>query len=482
MKTRFAVNAGAAATLLFASLTNAFAQATPSAALATATPWKPVWLTEVSLGYRQGYDNNVFLSGVDPVFYPLTYLGPCVGSVTARRDHGSFFETISPKVAIDLAKLLGKDSILKTLSFGYAPDFVFYNDTPSENYIAHRLTSTIAAKCNDLSFQLDEAFTYIDGDKYGPTYPGSYYSVYGYAPLRERREQWQDRTTLTLTYDRPDWFFRPTGALLYYDLKTKQLAVPTANAGYMNFVDRYDINGGADFGYKIATNFALTVGYRIGHQYQQRLPAALDTGFSPAACGQSASSDYQRLLLGFEGSPSSWLTVKVQAGPDFRDYNANAPVRDTTPVAFYGEGSLTAKASKDDTLAFSCRRWRWVGSTGRAPSDESSIEFGYKHQFDSQWSTKLGFRANAADYSGGVSWKTTPSPATAPTNLRNDWLYVISAGVQYDVTSSLSLDVAYAASMGRNEQDRADLAAAQLPVSKRQFNDQVVSMGAKYKF
>ncbi|MEO5366569.1 MAG: hypothetical protein H7831_09490 [Magnetococcus sp. WYHC-3] len=473
MQHQFAQKAIALTTLLFATASTVSAQATTPAT----TSWKPAWLTEVSISIREGYDNNIYGSGVDSVYYPGSFTGPIDGSVTATKEHGSFFNSITPKVAIDLAKLLDKESILKTLAFGYAPEFVTYHDAPSENYIAHRLTSTIAAKCDNLSFLLDEAFTFIDGDKYAPTYPGGYYSVYGYAPLRERREQWQDRTTATLTYDQESWFMRATGSLLAYNLKTVQMAVPTANASYLNFVDRYDINGGVDFGYKIATNLAVTVGYRVGHQYQEELSNAIDP------YDQTASSDYQRLLLGVEGSPVKWLKMKVQAGPDFRDYNDNAPVRDSNPIAFYGEGSLTATPSKDDTIALNCRRWRWIGSTGKAPADESSYELSYKRQINSQWSSKLGFRAQSADYSCGESWSAgNHAQATAPTNFRNDWAYVLSAGVQYDVSSSLSLDVAYAATMGRNAQDRADLAASQLPTSTRQFNNQVVSMGAKYKF
>lgn len=459
--------------LLLATVATVFAQTAPPAA----TPWKPVWLTEVSISIREGYDNNVYGSGVDSVFYPGTFTGPIDGSVTATKNHGSFFNSITPKVAIDLAKLLGKDSILKTLAFSYAPEFVTYHDAPSENNIAHRIGSTIAAKYDNLSFQLDEAFTYIDGDEYAPTYPGSYYSVYGYGPARERREQWQNRATATLTYDQEQWFVRATGSMLMYNLMTKQLAVPTANAGYLNFADRYDINGGVDFGYKLATNLAVTVGYRVGHQYQQELPDAIDPYH------QSSSSDYHRLLLGVEGSPAKWLKLKVQAGPDFRDYNDNAPVRDSDPIAFFGEGSLTATASKDDTITFNCRRWRWMGSGGKTPADETSIDLGYKHKFNSQWSAKLGARAQSADYSCGESWSASNhAQATGVTNFRNDWLYTLSAGVQYDITKSISLDVAYAASMARNAQDRADLAASQLPTSKRQFNEQVVSMGAKYMF
>jgi opacity protein-like surface antigen len=494
MQIRLVRSVSAATAGLFVSLTTAaWAQTNQPASLPAGgavlrtethapilLPPKSKWLTELSLGFREGFDNKVYASGVDWKYYPSSYQGPYPGSVTAEKNRGSFFETISPRVAVDPAKLLGDDSIWKQLAFSYAPDFVFYNDAPSESYSAHRLASTIAAKCDNVSYLLDEGCTYIDGDKFGPTYPGKYYSVPGQGILRERRKQWQDRTAASLTYDQESWFLRPTFSLLDYDLKTDQLNVPAKDAGYLNYVDRYDVNGGADVGYQVMKDFAVTMGYRAGYQYQQKLPLAVDP------YGQSASSDYQRLLLGIEGKPLNWLTVKFQAGPDFRDYNAAAPVRDRNPVTFYGEGSLTAKASVDDTISFNYRQWRWVSSTGCSPDNESSYDLGYKHRFADQWSGKLGVRAQSADYSCGESWTSgNHNPVAALPYYKNDWLYVFSAGVQYDVTANLSLDIAYAASLGRNAQDAADLAKMsgnQLPALKRQFDDQVVSLGAKFKF
>ena len=470
MNNRLVQGASALAALLFAAV------ATAQTSQGTDT-WRLSWLTEASFSFREGYDNNVFISGVDSHYYPGSYVGPIPGSVWAEKNHGSFFQVYTPKIAMDLAKLQdNKDGVLKTFALSYAPDFYQYNDAPSENNIAHKIGSTVVAQCHDITFQLDEAFTYVDGEKLGPTYPGKYYDPIGHAITRDRREQWQDRTTATLTYDQPDWFVRPTGSLLDYNMKTDQKSVPTANATYMNYVDRMDANVGADFGYKVATNFALTVGYRVGHQHQQKLPSSVD------AYGQTSDNDYQRILFGFEGTPLTWLKVKVQAGPDFRDYNPKTPVRDRTPVTYYGEGSLTAAATKNDTITLGYKHWRWLSSTAKVSDDESNYELNYKHQFNSQWSSKLGFRAQQADYSCSEDWSGATPPVNPGTNYKNQWDYTFSAGVQYDITKSLSLDLTYAAILGRNLQDRSDLASSQLPSLKRQFDDQTVTMGAKYKF
>ena len=474
MMNRIARTASALAALLLATATLA---QTNTPALSKATNWKPAWLTEVSLSFRQGYDNNVYASGCASRYYPAYVVYP--GSVLAEKNHAVFFEMFTPKVATDFAKIMGEDSLVKKLAFSYAPDFVAYNGAPSEDYIAHRLVAAIILKCDDLTFQLDEAFTDIEGSKYGPTFPGKYYSAYGQPFDRERRAQLQDRTTVSLTYDQPSWFIRPTASLLGYDMHTDLLPVIPTSSGYLNYPDRFDLNGGADLGYKLDKELAVTLGYRAGEQYQQRLPPTIDTTLQ----GQTADNDYQRILLGIEGKLTTWLSGKVQAGPDFRHYGASAPVRDSNPVTWYGEGALTATASKDDTITLTYRRWRWVSSTAYVPDDESNYELTYKHRFNDQWSAKLGFRAQCADYSCGEAWTAAShNPATATTNFRNDWLFTPSAGVQYDITTSLSLDLAYAANLGRNEQDRANLAALQLPTTMRQFDEQIISMGAKYKF
>jgi len=464
MQNQLARNARTTAILLFSTVAAAFAQTN-----------QPAWLTEASIAIRGGYDNNVFMSGCDPRYLPV-YAGPVPGSVTAEKNHGSFFEMLTPKVAADFAKLLGGDNLVQTLTFSYAPDFVAYDDAPSEDYIAHRLAATIVLKCHDLAFALDEGFTDIEGRKYAATYPGKYFSSYGHGFVRERRDQFQDRTTATLTYDQESWFFRPTASLLGYDLHTDLIAIPSSsvNYGYLNYVDRSDLNGGADLGYKLNKDLAVTLGYRAGEQYQQRLPFAIDP------YGQTSDNDYQRVLLGIEGKLTSWLSGKLQAGPDFRSYDAAAPVREHDPVTFYGEGVLTAIASAYDTIAFNYRQWRWVSSTGCVPYNDNTFGLTYKHQFTDRLMGRLGFCVQSSDYNVGEVISATPIP-----NYRNDWMYTAAAGVQYALTSRITLDLAYAATLGRNAQGDADLSQAsgsQLPATKREFDDQVVSLGVQYKF
>jgi len=156
-------------------------------------------------------------------------------------------------------------------------------------------------------------------------------------------------------------------------------------AGYQNYVDRSDVNGGLDFGYKVTEDLAVTVGYRYGHQYQQAMPDTIDTLTVHGQQAQS-SADYQRLLLGVEGKPVKWLKVELQAGPDFRNYAANTethitPVNDKNPVKLYGEAALAAEVTANDSLAFKYKGYQWVSGTGTTPYFESSYDLTYRAQY-----------------------------------------------------------------------------------------------------
>ncbi|MFZ4394940.1 MAG: outer membrane beta-barrel protein [Kiritimatiellia bacterium] len=466
------------ATLLFATTATAFAQNNPSTgdAASAAKPAnppaaasqplfaKPAWLTELSLGIRAGYDNNVYRNGAD---LPAVVPAPWSGSDLALPNKGSFFESVSPKIVVDFAKIGGTNSILRTLALSYAPEFVTYNNAPSESYNAHRVGLNLGATSGDLSLLVDEQFTYNDGNKFGPTFPGSRLSAYGSGITRERREKVGNVANASVKYDQPDWFLRPTLSLLSDNYLAEHSPSPTP-AGYQNFGDRSDFNYGADVGYKVTKDFALLAGYRLGEQHQETLH------INPQP--YTSSSDYQRFLLGFEGKPTKWLTAKLLAGPDLRQYNDKAPVRDSNPNTYYAEGSLSAKVTPDDTITFGYKQWQYVLGSGRSPYFDSNFDLGYKHQFNKQWSANLGARLQSSDYTVGNN------PGTADTNPRNDRLYTLSAGVQYAVTANLTLDVAYSYALARNAGDVGAAPLVTRPVSYREFDDQIVSLGAKFKF
>jgi hypothetical protein len=406
---------------------------------------KPAWLTDLSLGVKESYDNNVFLSEV--------------GSLA---DRDSWVTSVAPKVGFNFAPLLGDQKTLQVLSLGYAPEFVIYHDESSESYNAHRTAATVQGKAGDVSFTVDNGFNYIDGNTDGPIYNKGR-SAFGAVLLSTRRAQYQDKGKIAIQYDQEKWFVRPTASLLYFDFLTNLRTTP----GYDNYADREDINGGVDFGYKLQPKLALTLGYRYGHQWQQQYGPSIDK------LHLSSPNDYQRVLFGVEGKPWNWLTASLQVGPDIRNYQENSPthttpVNDKNPVKYYGEGTLTADATANDSFTFKYKQWQWLAVTGKIPYYDSLFDLSYRHKFNAKLSLDLGARLQDWDFTSG----------NQAASLRDDRQYSFSAGVNYAFTSHFNGNLAYVAELGRNAQD----ALTDAVIATREFDHHLVSLSFQYKF
>jgi opacity protein-like surface antigen len=434
-------------------------------AIAPATLQKPAWLTDLSIGVKESYDDNVFYGGTIPA--GTTYV-PVVGSTEALKGHWSWVTTVSPKVGFNFAPLLGDQKALQALTFGYAPDFVSYHNAESESYNIHRISTAIKGKSDAFSYNLENGFNYIDGNKYGAVYPGSYLNAYSTGTIRERREQFQDRAKITLQYDWEKWFLRPNATLLYYDLLTKQIN----SSGYQNYADRYDVNGGADVGYKLQKDLALTVGYRYGHQNQEKYP------FITTPAQYSSPSDYNRVLFGIEGKPAKWLAVSVQAGPDFRNYAADAQVKDRDLTTYYGEAAVTVTPTTKDTIAFKYKQWQWVSSTGRIPYFDSLYDLSYARKLTDALSLTLGGRLVESDYTSANNPNGPAGASGATIGNRDDVQYTLSAGLRYAFNSNFSADLGYSYDFGRNVQD----GLSTIQQDARKYDHQLVSLGVTVKF
>jgi len=429
--------------LLAVSLASAQESALPAALTSkpAASFGIPSWISELSVGILESYDNNALgVSGDGPM-----------------GKQWSWVTSVSPKIGFNLLPAFGDRKVIKTFTIRYSPDFIRYHDLTSESYSAHRITTTTKGKSDQLSFGLENGFLYVDGSRVAPTYLGNDAgrSTYAMSLPRERRAQFQDRAKVTLQYDLTRVFVRPVGSLLYYDLLTDQRLA----AGYQNFVDRYDANGGVDFGFRPAPEVALTLGYRYGHQYHQQVVGSI----------YSSSNDYSRVLVGMEGKPFKWLTVALSGGPDFRSYEQAAPVSDRHPVKPYCEASMKADFTRGDSVVFKYLGWQWVSSTGRIPFFQEAYELSWNHKFEEHLTTDLGAKLVISDYTSG----------NIPASLRNDRLYCFSAGVTYSISANLGVKGDFSSSMGRNHQD--ELPAGQ-DARFREFDRFLTTIGLMMKF
>jgi hypothetical protein len=234
-------------------------------------------------------------------------------------------------------------------------------------------------------------------------------------------------------------------------------------------VDRYDVNGGVDLGYKLTPKLAAMLGYRYGSQYQQQSPAAITSD------NHYSSSDYQRVLLGLEGKPWNWLNVKLAGGPDFRSYNFQAPVNDFHPIKYYGEAVITATLTPSQSATFNYKQWQWVSGSGKVPYFDSTFALAYHWNATKQLGLDLGGKILEGDYTSG----NEVNPGGQNSSLRDDREYEISAGVTYAFTTRFSASVAYIYDLGDNVLNNLP---ASLGPAYRDFDHQVASLGLQYKF
>ena len=416
---------------------------------------KPDWLSELSLGVEECYDTNVYLSGVDHKFLPSSF-SVASGSAVARNNLSSFVTTVSPRIGLDLiplfSALFSGGKTLQTFSLAYAPSFAFYHGESDENNYAHRFLTALNGSRGSFSFDVDGSLSFIDGSRMAPTYPGALENAAAPTAPRERRRQLNSQATIDLKYDAGAWFLRPTGSLLFWDMQTKLLDVE----GYQNYVDRYELQGGADIGRRVSSQFAVTLGYRYGHQFQEKLP------FRPL----ESSNDFQRVLVGVEGKPWQWLKVNLRFGPDFRDFGSHAAVRDRNRVTYYGQGSVTATPTESDRVSFTFNEWLWTSQLGQIPYFDSSYELSYAHAVGTHLQLELGGVVHRYDYTLG----------DAPGSARDDIEYIAFAGVRYAFNTHFSADLTYAFHVGRNLLDNV------VDASTRSFDRNLVSLRARFAF
>jgi hypothetical protein len=452
-------------TPLSASQTSAIPANTPQTDtnFAGFTGWsKPAWLSDLSLGVKESYDDNVLrVSG------------------NGLPTESSWVDVLSLKLGFNLASVLADPGTFQTFSLVYQPDRATYSSASSENFTANRVNLVVNGKSGALSFGLDEAFLYNDGSKLAPTFAlnqlagaagnqnDKYRNSLAHAPARERRNQYQDRYTAFLQFDTQYVFFRPVSALNFIDMNTYLFNTSVAPyKGYQDWIDRYDINVGADIGFKVAPHWAITVGYRDGYQYQQQYSLAINSD------QHYSSNHYQRVLFGLEGK-LDWLTLTFFGGPDFRDFNPNTPISDLHTTRYYGEASGTAKLSKKQSLTLRYKDYIFVSSTGLVPYEEYTYSLLYHWDATKQLGIDLGAKLFEHNYTLG------DDVAGSAPSLRQDLDYEGLAGLTYVITPHLIASLNYNYDQGRN--NLSSLAATYAP-SYRNFTEGVYAAGLQYKF
>jgi len=396
---------------------------------------------------KETYDSNVYLQDSSPTNH-------VPGAVSAKKD--SLVTTASPRLTFEYAP---SAALKATLS--YTPDYTWYHNTPSENNMTHRWGLNAAGALDTAAWDVQNAFTYIDGSKTGPTFgrPGDCPALGG-IPLRDRRAAFIYRGGFKFTETLGRWMIRPVASAYDHDFLTHLRPSP-AGAVYENYIDRRELSGGLDVGYDPGHDTRLLAGYRYGRQDQYQ--SVTTTG---ARTNSPYSNAYHRILAGAEGAPASWLKFSVLAGPDFRQFDHDVPGFYADRLLWYVDASVTLLPIASDTIVLSTKRFEQPAFSSFSMYQDITYEAAWKHKFNNHWSGNAGFKLYIGD------WQL-------PVN-RDDWIYTPTAGLTYTYDKHFSADFSFLYDAARNEVSTG--AAGATYANGRDYTRVLVSLGARYTF
>jgi len=434
-----------AATLAMLGLT-----AVPVQAAVTNLTWK----AETTV--KETFDSNVYLqdNAPNPAYVAAA---KAAGFRPVEANKSSMVTTLTPKVGLDY-----KPGAAFNLSAGYSPEIAFYTSAEHEDYVTHRGTLNFSGAVDKTSWELLNAATYIQGSTQGPTFarPDDIPAIGG-IPLRDRRAAFIFRNGFRLTQTAGNWFFRPVASAYIHDFQTDQhYQTNKTQFSYENYVDRQEISGGLDIGYKAFKGTYLVAGYRYGRQDQYTLPGAGGTTLN-----SPFGNYYHRILLGVEGSPATWLKLAVLAGPDIRRFDSGTPAGfDRTKLLYYWDASVTVLPDKDDTVTLKSTRYEQPAFSSFSMYQDTKTDLAWRHKFNDQFSAQLGFTLYVGDWEKPVN--------------RDDWIYTPNATASYAFNKHLSAEFAYS----YDWVDSKVPANVEQYTSSHEFTRHLVSLAVKYAF
>lgn len=395
------------------------------------------WSLTGDLSIKHAFDSNVFLQDVEP--------DPSIAGA-AQPSRESFVTTITPKAGFRYDPLAGFN-----VSGSYAPEFAFFHSEPGEDFAAHRLALLFNGQVRQVTWQMQNNLTWIDGSDTGLIFggPGGSPAIGG-IPIRDRREAVIYRNTFTAFHNYGNWFFRPAAASYVHDFRT-ELRDPARHPSYQNYLDRNDFNLGLDIGYKAFGDGFVFVAWRIGWQHETELPPGKPFDYS---------NDYQRFLLGYEGQLTDWMKLKIFAGPDWRNFNHRTPPSfDPDRVEFFLDASAEVTLSKADTLLLTARQFEQPSSGTPSAYEDITYDVAWARKWGEKLSSKTGFKAYGGDWQAPVQ--------------REDWIFTPSVSVTYLASKQLGLDLAWS----------YDWSESRVPgKTGREFTRHIVSITARYSF
>jgi hypothetical protein len=375
----------------------------------------------------------------------------------------SWVSSVLPKLGLDY-----EPSAALHITGAYAPDVTIYHSASSEDYVAHRGILSLGGKGVDTTWELLNTAAYIDGSNEGPAFarPNDIPAL-GAIPVRDRREAFVFRNGFRLKQQFGEIFVRPVASSYIHDFKTEQRYVPPATRSsysYENYIDRQEVGGGLDVGYRILDGTDIVLGYRYGRQEQFKGPY----GSGGALIDSPYDNAYHRVLAGLEGRPAPWLKLSIMVGPDIRQFDGDAqrlyPGFDPDTLLCYLDGSVSWLPTKLDTITLRSTRYEQPAFSSFSMYEDFRTDLLWKHTWNEQFSCALGFTLYIGD------WQ-------APAH-RDDWVYTPNASLAYSFNKHLSGEIAYS----YDWTDSFVSAKVEPLTNSHEFTRHLATVGLRYAF
>jgi hypothetical protein len=361
--------------------------------------------TTLTATVSERFDSNVMLQNRGPlarIESPVTSVQPVVGAEWTAPTPGTL-----------------------KLGLQYAPDFSFFHERDEESYLRHVGVFKLTYRDAALNANALARAQFTDGSTEGPVWsvpgdPGSTPAL-GAAEVRYRRRNFYWQSPLDVRYDLPGMFARGVFEARVWDIMTEDRVIP--GSSYQNYVDRTDVNGGVDAGVKLGRGWEGAVGYRLGHQDQERLP------FGPPYTYQN---DYQRVVGGLSATPVKGLKLSGEVGPSFHEFNAAdlPPDADPSETLLYFQAGATFQIARETALKTTASQHLLPSTAGRANFQNLRTTTTLDHRLARAWRGSLRFDLQEYDYVRGLALR--------------DRVYTGEARIEYTLNPHLSLAAWYA--------------------------------------
>lgn len=385
---------------------------------------------------KETFDSNVYLQDEDPAPANVA-AAKAAGLTPVKANWSSFVTSILPKASLEY-----KPDPAFNLLASYAPDITWFHSASSENYVAHRGNLNFGGKLDETTWEFLNSAIVIDGSDQSLTFarPGEVTAIGG-LPLRDRRDSIVFRNSFRVTQPLgEEWFIRPLAGAYLHDFRTEQRYTPPAERSkyiYENAIDRQEVSGGLDLGYKIHAGTHLILGYRYGQQDQFSGPY----GRAGAVIDSPFDSTFHRVLVGVEGAPCKWLKLALLAGPDIREFSEDAmrQFAAITPsyatfqgdeLLYYIDASITILPTDSDSIILKTTRYEQPAFSSFSMYEDIKSDFIWKHRCNEKLSSSVGFTIYIGDWQPPVR--------------REDWVYTPNCSLSYALTKKLSAEASYA--------------------------------------